>query len=737
VSGGAFSPTGTTINATCYPNKTFRSATSGSWNVLSTWQQSTDNGASWLAAAALPLITDGLVTIQSAHTVTLTANAAASALVINGVLNLATYSLNGTGTFTLASGATLKISGVSNFPTGFATINLNNGSTVEYNRTGNQTISPRTYSHLSLLGSGVKTTNGVAVTGILSLQGDVTTSGIIVPNVASTIVRYNGASTQYLSDNFILGNKIYSMIVDNTANVVVNSNFTLNNQLTINNGGVLTINPQKSLIVLGSISNSSGTSGLVVKASTTLANGSLIFHNAENNPVLATVEMYSKATFDTLRAVGDKYKWQFFGVPVRSVAANPTFNGSYLRRMVESGTTTQNHWVSLVNQSVLTSFTGYEICQQFPTTYSIKGTLENGNFSSGQLAKTPTALFPGQHLFTNPYTAAIDIRALDFGSDTEATVYLYNAGTYLEWDQIPAGTFGTAAGQYTAVPKDVAGNSGLPRQVPSMGSMLVKVKDNVPNSTVNSYFNINYSGVMPNSDPMRIRGAENADYVENNENNNVVSTVIDVRGKYSGDKMWIFSKDGATRNFDNGSDGFKISGSALAPQIYAVENDGIYQIDAVADMNNTNIAFQAGQDTEYTMTFIHENSEIQYSGIYVHDLVLNTVQDITESGSTYTFTAGSTPKPVVRFKIIAESLKKNQAVPDAGFHIFNSGAYVCVKSFLNEVADVFLYDVSGRLVAKTILNPFDIATIKTTLHQVYIVKVKGSCHKLSKQIVVK
>ena len=127
-----------------------------------------------------------------------------------------------------------------------------------------------------------------------------------------------------------------------------------------------------------------------------------------------------------------------------------------------------------------------------------------------------------------------------------------------------------------------------------MGSMLVKVKDNVPNSTVNSYFNINYSAVMPNSDPMRIRGAENADSVENNENNNVVSTVIDVRGKYSGDKMWIFSKDGATRNFDNGSDGFKISGSALAPQIYAVENDGIYQIDAVADMNNTNIAFQAG-----------------------------------------------------------------------------------------------------------------------------------------------
>lgn len=738
VSGGAFSAPAppNTINQTCYPTKIFRSSASGDWSTVTIWEQSI-NGGSWTTATALPLTTDGSVTIQSGHTVALTGNAVASTLTVNGILNMSTFSINGTASFTLSSGATLKISEVSNFPTGFTMINLNTGSTVEYNRAGNQTVSPRTYSHLSLLGSGVKTTSGVTVTGTLSLQGGVTTSGIIVPNVASTIVWYKGASTQYLSDNFILGNKIYSMIVDNTANVIVNSNFTLNNQLTINNGGVLTINPQKSLIVLGSISNSAGTSGLVVKASTTLANGSLVFHNAENNPVLATVEMYSKATFDTLRAVGDKYKWQFFGVPVRSVAANPTFNGSYLRRMVESGTTTQNHWVSLVNQSVLTSFTGYEICQQFPTTYSIKGMLENGNFSSGQLAKTPTALFPGQHLFTNPYTAAIDIRALDFGSDTEATVYLYNAGTYLDWDQIPAGTFGTSAGQYTAVPKNEAGNSGLPRQIPSMGSMLVKVKDDVPNSTVNSYFNINYSAVMPNSEPMRVREDENVENDESNENNTVVSTVIDVRGKYSGDKMWIFSNDATTRNFDNGSDGYKIIGSALLPQIYAVEKDGIYQIDAIANMNNTNIAFQAGQDTEYTMTFTHENAETQYSGIYLHDLVLNTVHDITESGSTYTFTAESTPQPVVRFRILTGSLKNNQAPSDIDFQIFNSGTNVYVRSFTDEIADVLLYDISGRLIARILLNPLDITTIKTTLHQVYIVKVKGKNHKLTKQIVVK
>ena len=154
-------------------------------------------------------------------------------------------------------------------------------------------------------------------------------------------------------------------------------------------------------------------------------------------------------------------------------------------------------------------------------------------------------------------------------------------------------------------------------------------------------------------------------------------------------------------------------------------------------MNNTNIAFQAGQDTEYTMTFTHENTETQYSGIYIHDLVLNTVHDITESGSTYTFKAESTPQPVVRFRILTGSLINNQAPSDIDFQIFNSGTNVYVRSFTDEIADVLLYDISGRLIARTLLNPLDITTIKTTLHQVYVVKVKGRSHKLTKQIVVK
>ena len=89
--GVSISIPGNTINSTCYPNKYFRSKTSGFWDLTSTWEQSIDAGSTWGPALSIPIITDGLVTIQAAHTVTLRANAVASSLTINGSLDLCTY----------------------------------------------------------------------------------------------------------------------------------------------------------------------------------------------------------------------------------------------------------------------------------------------------------------------------------------------------------------------------------------------------------------------------------------------------------------------------------------------------------------------------------------------------------------------------------------------------------------------------------------------------------------------
>jgi len=59
----------------------FRSNASGNWNSTATWQRY--NGTAWVAATAPPSSTDGVITVQNGHTVTVTAGVTVDQLVIS------------------------------------------------------------------------------------------------------------------------------------------------------------------------------------------------------------------------------------------------------------------------------------------------------------------------------------------------------------------------------------------------------------------------------------------------------------------------------------------------------------------------------------------------------------------------------------------------------------------------------------------------------------------------------
>ena len=128
---------------------------------------------------------------------------------------------------------------------------------------------------------------------------------------------------------------------------------------------------------------------------------------------------------------------------------------------------------------------------------------------------------------------------------------------------------------------------------------------------------------------------------------------IDVQGATSSDQMWVFAIPGTTRGFDNGWDGTKITGM-VATQLYAVEASGNYQVDAVPDMNNTYIAFQAGADTEYTLTFTCDALATYYTGLSLVDSVANKTVDVYTTGTKYTF-KGTNTTPVRRFKLVTKT----------------------------------------------------------------------------------
>ncbi len=130
---------------------------------------------------------------------------------------------------------------------------------------------------------------------------------------------------------------------------------------------------------------------------------------------------------------------------------------------------------------------------------------------------------------------------------------------------------------------------------------------------------------------------------------------IDVLGSRYSDQLYLFSVPTCTCNFDNGWDGFKMIGTnSLAPIIYAEEPGGKFQVDAIPDFNETQIAFKAGEDSEYILSFFTQNLSRFYSSLYLVDLVENKTINLMTPGITYTFSVESTTAPVIRFKIITQ-----------------------------------------------------------------------------------
>lgn len=152
--------------------------------------------------------------------------------------------------------------------------------------------------------------------------------------------------------------------------------------------------------------------------------------------------------------------------------------------------------------------------------------------------------------------------------------------------------------------------------------------------------------------------------VSNASAQNLVGMRIDVnKGSNYTDNVWLYSVATCTSSFDKGWDGYKEIGSKLVPQLFAMERDGDYQIDATNNFNNTYLGFISGKDSVYTLTFTHQNIALGYAKLYLIDSIANKTIDIYADGATYTFVAKN--KTIVkRFKIVSTAIAAETPVSD-------------------------------------------------------------------------
>lgn len=652
----------------------------------------------------------------------------------------------------VTNGKKLTVKGSLVFTNG-AQIDATSANTeIEFAGAAQQTIPASVFYNDQVYNLTVNNGSNVLLNGTLILLNTISaTSGFLDAYTNSPTFIYAGTAAQSIEDARFLDSKIYNLTIDNALGVNLNSDLTVTNNLLINSGKKLTISVTKLIKVQGLVTNNAGAAGLIIKSSQVAANGSFIFFNPTTNPVRATVEMYSKAFASTQNSTTLKYsnyKWQYFGVPFRAVVKsvydysygiiNPvaTVKVNNVRRWVESGDSINNHWLALTSTDSVYAFKGYEITQGVAKTYTATGVLYNSNYSSGQLPYTPTALYPGQNVLGNSYTAAIDITQINFGADTEWTVYLYNSGSYNDWLSVNGeSSTGTSPGQYVAVSKYLAGYAGLPATIPSMQGFLVKATSSSANATIQ----IPYSAAAGKNTEMQ-RSVRKTNVAE------LPQTVITVNNNTNtqSDRMWLFTNPDCTRGYDNGWDGYK-SLTASTTQIYASENAGELQCDVVDDINNSVLGFYPGTDSLYTITFDHENVEDVYPQMYLIDMKTDTVLDITESGSKYTFKSFFGDAMVERFKIVT-SIEGSQVTTDEKpqnnyqkpFEMYNSGDVLYVKNNTTNAGAVNIYDAGGSLISQYQFNASGVTTIKLNLNTgVYFARGENGGNNYTSRFVIK
>lgn len=553
----------------------------------------------------------------------------------------------------------------------------------------------------------------------------------------NTANNWSAGYVPYIGDNIV-----FATAANNSGNAAIRDLYldqdrTIGSYINVTDK-ILVIPTEKSLIVNGSI-QTNNQNRILIKAEENKSNGSLIFIN-ETLPVYGTVEMWSKAyTDETKTTSNEKYKWQFFGPPVHSyiLSSLTDFYMSSVRYYNESKQTGEegHQWETLLEDDVIYKFKGYEINQATPKKISFSGQLVKDNLNTDELPVTAGSFYKGWHLLSNPYTAAINVKDIVFGEAMEQTVYLFTTGSFTDW-QTGAGAGGTEAvwndysavapGQYLAIPKNIAGFSPATSVIPSMQGFLVGVSNRISPPNTGKTVSYNYANLVKNTQMQRVK----------KEKEEYVYSMVTITDKNSYDKVWLFTDETCSAEYDNGWDGKKMSLNNNVVQIIATQGDKeLYQIHATDDINDTYLLIYPDVDNaSYTLHFKHENIESVYTQIQLYDNVTKKLIDITDDDSEYTFTASKNDNPT-RFKIITETVDyqtRNIFV----YPMWVENKNIFIENNTTETGIARIYDISGQLIGTQIFNASSETKFNVIYSGIYIIQVETNQRKAAQKVIV-
>lgn len=404
--------------------------------------------------------------------------------------------------------------------------------------------------------------------------------------------------------------------------------------------GKITILPNAGLTVAGFVSlvmddryanlKETAETDVIIQADAN-HNGALVYGNKTTN-LNATVEYYSQAEGATSEPV-----WQYIGIPIQAKqTAIQMYYAAWMCRWANGSTDGLGGlWKWVANEDILQPFEGYCITQEAKKEYTLTGALNKPTTRTLSLDNKDT---DGYAFVANSWTAPIKISQMqdDDFTNAEKSIYIYHTGTYEEWEAKKDKIINTKtsnddviSGQYAVIPINASPYIGVDSVIPAMQGFFVKTTD------VGAKLKLVYNRVVYDSkyfktstQPMRApsRTMELSDAPE-------VMVLTVVGDSLGADRVHILSRGDFSQSYEDGWDGRKVEGDAIAPKLSVVKDCGEMAVAAIETPEGQYLSFRAGEDSIYTFTFDYEGETI-----YLYDRLADEAAEI-RTGNTYTFRA--------------------------------------------------------------------------------------------------
>ena len=465
-------------------------------------------------------------------------------------------------------------------------------------------------------------TSNVALSGTLKLVNQFTvTAGRLDAFTNSPTFQFEGSAAQTMEPNCFLNERIYNLINNNSAGLTINGHFIVNNNMGIL-AGTVTLPETKTLTVSGTLTNSVGNNGLLLKSSA-LGTASLI---QANDGVPATMQRY---------IAGDSLAWHFMSAPVsnQSISGNWTppgklFGGIGYDLFVwdepsscwvyKPNTTEPVSWTNAHPESNFVSGRGYLYAiESMQQTNSFVGLLNGGTVSRALTTSSDSVAYKGFNLLGNPYPSSIDWR-IDAGFNRN--MLSVSGGGYDIWTW---STLTNNYGVYNSNDADEIGTNNVTSFIAPMQAFFVKASS---------------PGTFSFNNTARVHDGASVWLKSSNGNSRELNVRLSVTSPDGSDEVkfgfgYAANEGGAEKLF---------SPVPTAPSLYMRWSGRGYTTRRLTDSSRNTyvpVNFKAGVSGSYTMNCNYDASAL--GTIYLQDRLTGAVLDLS-GGESYTFQATTT-----------------------------------------------------------------------------------------------